>query len=159
MILAVETSCDDTCAALVTQQGEIRANVISSQGIHDRFGGVVPEVAARHHLELADLAIADALDRAGWTILYCGASTPTRDIAAIARDRGARLVALSVARRALLPEMRRTVTAIRAVTPATQILVGGQGCTRPDDCPDADELVIGADYRPAVRRLRRQIPA
>jgi N6-L-threonylcarbamoyladenine synthase len=36
VILAIETSCDDTCAALVTAGGEIRANVISSQGIHDR---------------------------------------------------------------------------------------------------------------------------
>ncbi|MEA2318438.1 MAG: tRNA N6-adenosine threonylcarbamoyltransferase, partial [Solirubrobacteraceae bacterium] len=36
MILAIETSCDDTCAAVVTEDGEIRSNVISSQGIHDR---------------------------------------------------------------------------------------------------------------------------
>ena len=50
MILALETSCDDTCAALVGRDGTIAANVISSQGVHDRYGGVVPEVAARHHL-------------------------------------------------------------------------------------------------------------
>ncbi len=60
-ILAIETSCDDTCAALVTRDGEIRSNVISSQGIHDRYGGVVPEVASRHHLELANAAVEDAL--------------------------------------------------------------------------------------------------
>ena len=42
MILAIETSCDDTCAAVVTRAGEIRSNVVSSQGVHDRFGGVVP---------------------------------------------------------------------------------------------------------------------
>ena len=65
MILAIETSCDDTCAALVTHDGRIRANVISSQGIHDRYGGVVPEVASRHHLEVADAAVEDALRRAG----------------------------------------------------------------------------------------------
>ena len=47
MILALETSCDDTCAAVVTREGEIRSNVISSQGVHDRFGGVVPEIAHR----------------------------------------------------------------------------------------------------------------
>ena len=52
MILALETSCDDTCAAVVTPGGEILSNVISSQGIHDRYGGVVPEIASRHHLEL-----------------------------------------------------------------------------------------------------------
>jgi N6-L-threonylcarbamoyladenine synthase len=65
MILAVETSCDDTCAAVVTHAGEIRSNVISSQGIHDRFGGVVPEIASRHHLERIDDVVADALRIAG----------------------------------------------------------------------------------------------
>jgi N6-L-threonylcarbamoyladenine synthase len=65
VILGIETSCDDTCAALVTRDGEIRANVISSQGVHDRYGGVVPEVAARHHLELANAVVDDALARAG----------------------------------------------------------------------------------------------
>jgi N6-L-threonylcarbamoyladenine synthase len=67
-ILAIETSCDDTCAALVTRDGAIRSNVISSQGIHDRYGGVVPEVASRHHLELANAAVDDALARAGATL-------------------------------------------------------------------------------------------
>jgi N6-L-threonylcarbamoyladenine synthase len=68
LILAVETSCDDTCAAVVTGDGEIRANVISSQGVHDRYGGVVPEVASRHHLELATPVVDDALARAGATL-------------------------------------------------------------------------------------------
>jgi N6-L-threonylcarbamoyladenine synthase len=68
VILAIETSCDDTCAAVVTSGGEIRSNVISSQGVHDRYGGVVPEVASRHHLELANLAVDDALARAGATL-------------------------------------------------------------------------------------------
>ncbi|MBA3261578.1 MAG: tRNA (adenosine(37)-N6)-threonylcarbamoyltransferase complex transferase subunit TsaD [Thermoleophilaceae bacterium] len=66
MILAIETSCDDTCAALVTDGGEIRSNVIASQGLlHARYGGVVPEIASRRHLELVDAVIADALERAG----------------------------------------------------------------------------------------------
>ncbi|HEX8975044.1 MAG TPA: tRNA (adenosine(37)-N6)-threonylcarbamoyltransferase complex transferase subunit TsaD [Solirubrobacteraceae bacterium] len=65
MILALETSCDDTCAAVITRGGEIRANVISSQGIHDRFGGVVPEIASRHHLELVGAAVDEALATAG----------------------------------------------------------------------------------------------
>jgi tRNA N6-adenosine threonylcarbamoyltransferase len=64
MILAIETSCDDTCAAVVTHDGEPRSNVISSQGVHDRYGGVVPEVAARHHLELINDVVDDALRRA-----------------------------------------------------------------------------------------------
>ena len=65
MILGIETSCDDTCAAVVTFGGEIRSNVISSQGVHDRYGGVVPEVASRHHLELANAVVDDALAQAG----------------------------------------------------------------------------------------------
>jgi N6-L-threonylcarbamoyladenine synthase len=64
-ILAVETSCDDTCAAVVSDEGAILSNVISSQHAHDRFGGVVPEIAARHHLQLIDAALAEALTEAG----------------------------------------------------------------------------------------------
>jgi N6-L-threonylcarbamoyladenine synthase len=64
VILALETSCDDTCAAVVTRAGEIRSNVISSQGVHDRYGGVVPEIASRHHLELIGAVVDDALARA-----------------------------------------------------------------------------------------------
>jgi len=64
VILALETSCDDTCAAVITPDGEIRSNVISSQGVHDRYGGVVPEIASRHHLELIGTVLEDALERA-----------------------------------------------------------------------------------------------
>ena len=64
LILALETSCDDTCAAVITDGGEIRSNVVSSQGVHDRFGGVVPEIASRHHLELVNAVIDDALRQA-----------------------------------------------------------------------------------------------
>jgi N6-L-threonylcarbamoyladenine synthase len=68
LILGIETSCDDTCAAVVSGDGEVRSNVISSQGIHDAYGGVVPEIASRHHLELANAAVDDALRRAGATL-------------------------------------------------------------------------------------------
>jgi len=64
VILAVETSCDDTCAAVLSDQGEILANVISSQGVHDRYGGIVPEIASRHHLGLIGVVMDDALGRA-----------------------------------------------------------------------------------------------
>ena len=65
---AVETSCDDTCAAVIGEDGAIRSNVISSQRAHDRFGGVVPEIASRHHLELIDVVVAQALARRrAWT--------------------------------------------------------------------------------------------
>jgi N6-L-threonylcarbamoyladenine synthase len=64
LLLAIETSCDDTCAAVI-DGAAIRSNVISSQAAaHQRFGGIVPEVASRHHLELVnpivDAALADA---------------------------------------------------------------------------------------------------
>jgi N6-L-threonylcarbamoyladenine synthase len=63
-VLAIETSCDDTCAAVVEDDGAIRSNVISSQQAHDRFGGVVPEIAARHHLQLIEAVLAQALEEA-----------------------------------------------------------------------------------------------
>ena len=65
MILAIETSCDDTCAAVVTREGEVRANLVSSQAEHSRFGGVVPEIASRHHLELVNAITDAALAEAG----------------------------------------------------------------------------------------------
>jgi N6-L-threonylcarbamoyladenine synthase len=68
MILAIETSCDDTCAAVVGFDGDVRSNVVSSQGVHARFGGVVPEIASRHHLELVNAVVDDALGRAGATL-------------------------------------------------------------------------------------------
>lgn len=63
-ILAIETSCDDTCAAVVDGD-RILSNVISSQEVHERFGGVVPEVASRQHLELIRPVIDRALEDAG----------------------------------------------------------------------------------------------
>jgi N6-L-threonylcarbamoyladenine synthase len=68
VILALETSCDDTCAAVLGPGGEIRANVISSQGVHDRYGGIVPEIASRHHLELIGPVVDDALRQAGLSL-------------------------------------------------------------------------------------------
>jgi N6-L-threonylcarbamoyladenine synthase len=65
LILGIETSCDETAVALVTQDGRILANVVSSQAeLHARYGGVVPEVASRHHLELILPALRQALDDA-----------------------------------------------------------------------------------------------
>jgi N6-L-threonylcarbamoyladenine synthase len=66
VILAIETSCDDTCAAVVGHDGQIRSNKIASQGLlHERYGGVVPEIASRGHLETIDAVVADALEDAG----------------------------------------------------------------------------------------------
>lgn len=69
MILALETSCDETAAALVTHHGEIRANVVASQAdLHSQFGGVVPEIASRRHLELVLPVVRQALSDAGATL-------------------------------------------------------------------------------------------
>src|SRR5205809_121261 len=69
MILGLETSCDETAAALITGEGRILANVVSSQAeLHARYGGVVPEVASRRHLELVTPVIREALDEAGATL-------------------------------------------------------------------------------------------
>jgi tRNA N6-adenosine threonylcarbamoyltransferase len=68
VLLAIETSCDDTCAA-VLDGPRILSNVISSQAAaHAGFGGVVPEVAARHHLELVEPVVEAALGEAGMTL-------------------------------------------------------------------------------------------
>ncbi len=65
-ILGIETSCDETAAAVVVDGLDIRSNVISTQvELHARFGGVVPEVASRAHLESMNAVITRALDEAG----------------------------------------------------------------------------------------------
>jgi len=66
LILGLETSCDETAAALVGAEGEIRSSVVSSQAdLHARFGGVVPEIASRRHLELVLPVVREALGEAG----------------------------------------------------------------------------------------------
>lgn len=64
-LLAIETSCDDTCAAVLTVAGEVLSNVVSSQEIHGTFHGVVPELASREHMRLILPVIQEALNRAG----------------------------------------------------------------------------------------------
>jgi N6-L-threonylcarbamoyladenine synthase len=69
VILGIETSCDETAAALVTSDGHILANVVSSQAdLHARFGGVVPEIASRRHLELLLPVLREALGEARATL-------------------------------------------------------------------------------------------
>jgi tRNA N6-adenosine threonylcarbamoyltransferase len=69
LILGIETSCDETAAALVTADGRIRSNVVSSQAdLHTRYGGVVPEVASRRHLELVTPVVREALAEAEATL-------------------------------------------------------------------------------------------
>lgn len=79
-ILGIETSCDETAAAIVEDGERLRSNIVASQvDFHARYGGVVPEVAARKHLESIIPVIETALDEAGVT---------WRDIDAIAATQG-----------------------------------------------------------------------
>ena len=95
LVLGVETSCDETAAGLVTTDGEILANVISSQAdLHARYGGVVPEVASRRHLELVAPVVARALEEGGATLDDLGAIGVTRGPGLI----GALLVGVSAAK-------------------------------------------------------------
>ena len=95
LILGIETSCDETAAALITDDGEIRANVVSSQAdLHARYGGVVPEVASRRHLELVTPVIREALGEAGAELGDLGRIAVTRGPGLI----GALLVGLSAAK-------------------------------------------------------------
>lgn len=65
VILAIESSCDETSAAIVINGREVLSNVISSQiEIHEKFGGVVPEVASRKHIEVINAVVEEALEKA-----------------------------------------------------------------------------------------------
>ena len=66
LILGIESSCDETAAAVVKNGKEVLSNVISSQvALHAEFGGVVPEIASRNHLEKIDEVILLAMEEAG----------------------------------------------------------------------------------------------
>src|SRR5437667_8033301 len=71
--LAIETSCDETAAAVFTEEPALLANIIASQtDLHARFGGVVPEVAARAHLQRLLPVIDEALKQADVTLDQIG---------------------------------------------------------------------------------------
>lgn len=95
MILGLETSCDETAAAVVTEDGRVLSSVVSSQaGLHARYGGVVPEVASRRHLELVGPVVRDALDGAGTSLERVGRISVTQGPGLV----GALLVGLSAAK-------------------------------------------------------------
>jgi N6-L-threonylcarbamoyladenine synthase len=99
VILAIETSCDDTCAAVVDGP-RILANVISSQDdAHAKFGGIVPEVASRHHLELTVPVVKAALEEASVSLDEIEAVAVTAGPGLI----GALLVGLSTAKAIAAP--------------------------------------------------------
>ena len=68
-LLAIESSCDDSSAAVITPEGGVLSNVVHSQdAIHERYGGVVPEVASRAHVERMTAVVREALDQAGTAV-------------------------------------------------------------------------------------------
>ena len=94
MILALETSCDDTCAAVV-DGARVLSSVVSSQAaFHERYGGVVPEIASRHHLELVNRVVSAALEEAGTGLAEVDQVAVTQGPGLI----GALLVGLSTAK-------------------------------------------------------------
>ncbi|MBA2567792.1 MAG: tRNA (adenosine(37)-N6)-threonylcarbamoyltransferase complex transferase subunit TsaD [Actinobacteria bacterium] len=95
MILGLETSCDETAAALVTDDARIVSNVVSSQAeLHARYGGVVPEIASRRHLELVVPVVREALTEADASLDDVTRVAVTRGPGLI----GALLVGLSAAK-------------------------------------------------------------
>jgi N6-L-threonylcarbamoyladenine synthase len=95
LLLGVETSCDETAAGLVTDGGKVLANVVASQAeLHARYGGVVPEVASRRHLELVAPVVEEALDHASRTLDDVDAVAVTRGPGLI----GALLVGIAAAK-------------------------------------------------------------
>src|SRR5699024_6149157 len=68
-ILAIESSCDETAAAVVRNGREVLSNIISSQiELHKLYGGVVPEIASRKHIEKINQVVEEALEEAGTTL-------------------------------------------------------------------------------------------
>ncbi|EWG08850.1 tRNA (adenosine(37)-N6)-threonylcarbamoyltransferase complex transferase subunit TsaD [Cytobacillus firmus] len=83
-IMGIETSCDETAVAIIKNGREIAANIVASQiESHKRFGGVVPEIASRHHVEQITIVLEEALYKAGITY---------SDLSAIAVTEGPGLV-------------------------------------------------------------------
>lgn len=94
-ILAIETSCDETAAAIVENGREVLSNIISSQiDLHTVYGGVVPEIASRKHIENINYVIQEALDKAGLTFQEIDAIAVTYGPGLV----GALLVGVSVAK-------------------------------------------------------------
>ncbi len=124
MILGIETSCDETAAAVITPDGQVLSSIVASQAeLHAHYGGVVPEVASRRHLELIAPVLRAALDEAQ---IELGDLTPDRGHARAGADRcaarralgrqGDRVVARDPARAGRPPPGSRRVALPRGVT-------------------------------------------
>lgn len=77
-VLGIETSCDETSASIVRNGREVLSNVINTQiPIHEKFGGVVPEIASRKHIEAISLVVEEALKKANMTFDDIDVISPT----------------------------------------------------------------------------------
>ena len=95
MILGIETSCDETAASVISEDGNVLSSVVSSQaGLHAKYGGVVPEVASRHHLELVLPVVRESLAEADASLADVDAVAVTQGPGLV----GALLVGLSAAK-------------------------------------------------------------
>jgi N6-L-threonylcarbamoyladenine synthase len=95
VILGIETSCDETAASVISEDGTVLSSVVSSQaGLHAKYGGVVPEVASRHHLELVLPVVRESLAEADASLADVDAVAVTQGPGLV----GALLVGLSAAK-------------------------------------------------------------
>ena len=95
LVLGLETSCDETAAAVVSEDGDLLSSVVASQAeLHARYGGVVPEIASRRHLELVAPVLRAALEDAGKSLDDVGRVAVTQGPGLV----GALLVGLSAAK-------------------------------------------------------------
>jgi N6-L-threonylcarbamoyladenine synthase len=95
VILGIETSCDETAASVISEDGNVLSSVVSSQaGLHAKYGGVVPEVASRHHLELVLPVVRESLAEADASLVDVDAVAVTQGPGLV----GALLVGLSAAK-------------------------------------------------------------
>jgi N6-L-threonylcarbamoyladenine synthase len=100
LILGIETSCDETAAAVVARDGSVLSNVVASQvDIHSRFGGIVPEIASRKHVEAIVPVVEEALLQAGCTLEALSAIAVTQGPGLV----GALVVGLSFSKALAIP--------------------------------------------------------
>ena len=169
MILGIETSCDETAAAVITPDGQVLSSIVASQAeLHAHYGGVVPEVASRRHLELIAPVLRAALDEAA---VELGDLTPDRRHARAGADRcaarralgrqGDRVVARDPARAGRPPPGSRRVALPRRSHPSSRpssasSRAGGTRCSWP--CASAARS-SGSARRSTTPRGRRSTRA
>ena len=93
LVLAIESSCDETAVAIIDADGTLLANQVSTQiDFHARFGGVVPEIASRKHVEVIVGVVEAALEEAAASLGFAGGPISPRELAAVGVTQGPGLV-------------------------------------------------------------------